>query len=460
MLSRPVCSNLGSLPHFAASFGLTCALFLATNSLALFAQSTSVPTSSAAANTLSWHFRYDLFQMLFEQNGLRPIQDFDAAFKAPDKTVVVLLGDLRNQQRLPLEKFLADGGALLLASDMPFGFAQGTIRRGPVEGLLPEDIYQGHNDCLRIKDINATHELSSGVKQLITNRSGWITEQAKLRANDWRVMARLPSTTFHRENRSKPLVCSLVSKQLIVVADHSLFTNGMMWHGDNALFAINVSRSLCRSGRNQVLFAVDGQAANSFLMGPLANELPLPTPPPDIEPDLDLEQMLQVANQMVTAVEDSDAINKLLANRPRSLPEPYYQRALLFALAGMLIALSLVKLGGKASKPTRAAVAAHYHVPNRPSSNRRSGATRVVSPVDRGEAAQKLAQHFCREATSSDVAEVWIRELKSASQSSTPLALVLSLALQSKPPHFSEAMLLDFAQQVAELKMQPNFPST
>lgn len=447
----------GSLPHFATSFGLTCALFLTLNSMALFAQSTSVPTSSATANTLSWHFRYDLFQMLFEQTGLRPIQDFEAAFKAPDKSVVVLLGDLRNQQRLPLEKFLADGGALLLASDMPFGFAQGAIRRGPVEGLLPEDIYQSHNDCLRIKNIDTTHELASGVKQLITNRSGWILEHSELNANDWRVMARLPARTFHRENRNRPIVCSMVSKQLIVVADHSLFTNGMMWHGDNALFAINVSRSLCRSGRNQVLFAVDGQAANSYLMGPLASELPLPTPPPDIEPDLDLDQMVHVANQMVTAVEDSDAFNKLLANRPRSLSEPYYQRALLFALAGMLLALSLAKLGGKASKPTRAAIAAHYHGPPSQSANPLSGATRVVSPVERGEAAQKLAQHFCREATSSDVAEVWIRELKDASQSSEPLALVLSLAVQSKPPHFSDAMLLDFAQQVAELKMQRNY---
>lgn len=474
-----------------------------------FAPSASFPSANQRDDAQSWHFRYDLFQMLFEQNGLRPIQDFESAFNSPNKTVIVLLGTLRDQRPPVLEKFLNEGGALLLASDMSFGFAQGNIRRGPVLAMRPDDIYQGHPDCLRIRDINPSHELADGVKQLITNRSGWIIEQPELDTSDWRVMASLPSTTFQRDSQSRPIVSSMISKRLIVVADHSLFTNGMMWHGDNALFAINVSRSLCRGGRNQVLFAVDGLAANSYLMGPLANELPLPMPPPEIEPELDLDQMLQVANQVVTEVEDSDAFNKLLANRPRSLPDPYYRRALLFVLSGMLIALSLYKLGGKMSKPTPPAVAVYGNVPpgknrsigakaisvvssalsraaqghvggrgeggqqvggrqvggrqvggRRGASSHVGGATSVVSPIERGEVAQRLAQHFCREVTASDDPQAWLRELTGRSQTSEQLAHVLSLAVQNKPPHLSESMLLDIAKQVAEIKLQHKHQST
>ncbi len=447
---------LQSLLFPAAPLGLAVACQLVCLVPPLLAQSQALPdssqsTASSIARSTTWHFRYDLFQMLFEQSGLRPIKDFDAALESPTRTVIVLLGQLDALPHAKLSQFIDDGGGLLLASDRSFAFGNVfSIASGPALARNLKDRYQEHMDCIRVSQVDRSHELTVGVGQLITNRSGWIIER---QSTDLLALARLPVETLPSARHQRTFVGAMTSKRLVAVADHSIFTNGMMWHGDNALFAVNVCRLLCRGERDQILFLADGLPTSSYLMGPLANELPLPTPPAKLEPDLNLDQMLQVANQMVVAVEDSDAFNQILANRPRGMSNPIYRRLLLFALSGLLIFVAVVKLAGRTSKPT-----GQTSVELRHRLTRNSGSPQpkphFASPAHRGEAAQQLARCFCRDATSSDAAEVWGRELSKTNEPSETLARVLALAMQPKPPHFSEAMLLEFARDLAQLKLQ------
>lgn len=406
--------------------------------------------SQKSPATAEWHFRFDLFQMLFEQKGLRPITDNAAAFRSPERTVVVSLGKFHFVKESMIEQFLHDDGALLLATDRLLVLGKEfSIQAGPVYAGLSRESYQGHSDCLRISDIDPTHALSPGIRQLITNRSGWIGTLVS--PNDWRIMARLPGHTTPNGSGQKPIIATRANERLVVAADHSLFTNGMIWHGDNALLAVNVSNLLCSEGRDQVLFLVDGVAASSYLLGPLAKELPLPEPPADIEPDVDLEQMLQVANKVVAAVEDSNTFNKLLAGRPRGMPEPIYHRWLLFLLSMLLIGLTVYRLASKTSKSSQPA---GLFKPRSAAAKQPSTARQFASPVKRGEAAQKLAQHFCRQVTASELPEVWERDLNADDKSSERLSRVVALARLAKPPHLSEANLLGYAQDISQLTVE------
>lgn len=424
---------------------------------------TVVAATPLYAQPADWHFRFDLFQMLFEQNGLRPIQDQEAAFAEPARTVIVAIGDTRLfRDTNRMQQFLNSGGAVLLASDRKISFGRFfDVFDGPVLSNRDADIYQGHRDCIRVRDIDQSHPLSKGVDELVLNRSGWILESLALNPDAWHAIAKLPATTSQLSNRGKTVVGTMTSQDFIVVADHSLFTNGMMWHGDNAVFAINVGSALCKGGRDQVLFLVDDAASPSYLLGPLANELPLPMPQPDIEPNLDVQEMFDVANKVVAAVEDSDSFNELLVGRPRRMAGPYYRRALLFALSGALIAYAAYRLGSKYSKPAPLAQSQTPRKSRKPSGKRLATRSDNLTSVQRGQAAQKLAQHFCQEITSSDTKAVWARELSGQGtlrneairgETSESLSRVLSVALLEKPPHYTDGMLLLLANEIVELR--------
>ncbi len=426
------------------------------------AMAQSAGTSAQTGDYGDWHFRFDLFQMLFEQNGLRPIRDWKAALASPEETVIVSLGDAPLRSRsTELNQYLSRGGAMLVATDKSHSLsAELSIAAGPVLTYSNSDEYQGHRDCIRITDLDRAHPLASGVKELIANRTGWIRQRRSAR-RAWRAIAHLPQTT-QQQNRGRPIVVLLDRAQtsgscLIVAADHSLFTNGMMWHGDNAIFAINVSNYLCRQQRTQVLFLVDGDALNSYLVGPLADQLPIPPLDTEKTPELEVEQMLKVANSVVKHVEDSNVINKLVASQPRDMRESIYRRLLLNALAAGLVIIAISKLAGRTRGPT---------LPVARQTQRPASSERVKwqedSPERRGQAARELSRNFCRELTRSPEPARWKQMLSPEAVAARGvdlpddvrgnLSLVLSLAEREQSPHLTRSRLLEIGRAIAELK--------
>jgi hypothetical protein len=76
---------------------------------------------------------------------------------------------------------------------------------------------------------------------------------------------------------------------LILAADQSLFSDGMLWHGDNAILAIQTSDLLCRGKRQWLTVIENHQILPSYRSSPpepppAQAQTPPPQLPQDIEP--------------------------------------------------------------------------------------------------------------------------------------------------------------------------------
>jgi hypothetical protein len=145
----------------------------------------------------SWHFRYDLFQMLLEERGLRVLPGLDAALARPRESVIVIAGNSPRQfvsrDWEQLDDFVQLGGALLFATDASFdGVGFGRCSAGPVTSPNPADQYQGFADCLQIRLTDAAQETLTAVSRIVTNRSGWFVPDS-LSLLKWDVLVSLPS---------------------------------------------------------------------------------------------------------------------------------------------------------------------------------------------------------------------------------------------------------------------------
>ncbi|MFN9974952.1 MAG: hypothetical protein ACK58T_34180, partial [Phycisphaerae bacterium] len=82
-----------------------------------------IPSGSAPGTSetdTKWHFQFDLFQMLMVQQGVLPAESLESVLRRPEKSVVVMIGDLTEISRdswLSMLRFAAQGGNVLLASD-------------------------------------------------------------------------------------------------------------------------------------------------------------------------------------------------------------------------------------------------------------------------------------------------------------------------------------------------------
>ena len=284
----------------------------------------------------SWHFGYDLFQLLFEQNQLRVLAHVEQAFLEPEDSVVVVLGDATALDWGEVQRFVRAGGAILVASDWSFraqGF--GSFRSSPVVySFNMADQYAGFRDCLKIPPTPRAAEEMKGVQHLVTNRSGWFQPDVSGWLK-WKVAASFPlAGCAPAEARRQALIAIGRAGEpgvAIVSADASLFTNGMLWHGDNAVAAIRISELLCGESRTSVAFQIGGRAQD-----PIGARF---TPPPPEElPQPGWADVMSLANAVANEVVDSNVLNEALRQQPRRMrPRKYYQTALrITAVAFML----------------------------------------------------------------------------------------------------------------------------
>jgi len=370
---------------------------------------------SATFLPADWQFRYHLFQLLLEQKGLTSISSFDEAFHHPaSDTVMVLVGDLQWIDRSnwsDIRSFLRNGGAVLVATDMtthaPDLFV---IRDGPIEVADERDAYQGFLDCPRIRDLDGSHDLSRNLDQLIGNRSGRIST-TWVRNGIWSNVAWLPQYVHDSSDGTKtPVIATMRVTgsrrgRLMVASDHSLFINGMLWHGNNAILALNTTDWLCSDGRRTLLFLSDGVVVRSGI--PLPSPPVPPMQPEDIPPfsledlaDTPPESIITFANTFITGLEDEDVFNQVLANHASDLPTPdYYQQLYLTVavIAGFWVIRQLLQRGRRFTSPARRPVVTE-------------ASTRVddlVNSNDLQQPLRELARDLFRQLTGSDDPQDW-----------------------------------------------------
>jgi len=439
---------------------------------------TSTADASAFQQTVAdraaderWHLGYEMFRMLLEEKGLTPEQSWDAALSSPAESVVVVCGDLLQIQTNDwrrARRFVAQGGALLVASEGRFEFpGVCTFYAGAATTGYSADRYQSFPDCLRIRRLKSDDELVKGVREIVVNRTGWLSTPVD-DSLDWQVIASMPATTLPKASRYEPLIlagrdAAPQTGLMILVADESLFTNGMLWHGDNAIFAIQASELLCRGARRQLLFVhngipLPGYRESSGMQPPEPKQTNPPMIPPDIElPEPDFQTKLQLANAVIDEVQESNLVNEVLRDRPRQMRPLAYLRTVLLvllALATLFVLWRLMqnRLDLPALPPRRFLQSVFGAMSAQQISNSEFGTAIVV-----------LARDFCIELTGSRTETDWIRCLVEQPTSQTQslsrtqrreLADILALALRGATIHLSRRRFQELGRAIKELRDQ------
>lgn len=425
---------------------------------------------------VAWQFRHELFQMLLEERGLTVEATLDAALAAPGESVVVILGKLNRIQVADPGKllpFVARGGTVLVASDRTGSMgATASFVSGPITSDNAATQYQSLPDCLRVSDLNRDHRLMNGVNEIIVNRTGWL---ALLPSGvmQWDIVATVPQTCSPRRSRGQPLIAvgqrnletSPNTGTMIVAADPSLFTNSMLWHGDNSILAIRVSELLCRGDKRRLAFFVEGQPQPSYRASPLLQENnapapqtapPPPLPPlPQTPPKLTREQLLRLANTVIKNVEESNILNEVVINHPRFPNARLYPLVILMGLAVIVATWLLTKLAHPAairplSPESREMQSAHEMAVDQLEESSRYGS-----------AAQTLARELCVELTGSRQPTDWQRTLSDSSEQPSTLTkpphrhdlvTVIELASRRSAPHISSRRLQQLGGIIRRLR--------
>ncbi len=319
----------------------------------------------------TWDFDFDLFQSLLELEGLQALDDesgpvpqerWNDIFASPSRSVMILTGNIKRVSNWSsFHTFLSDGGVILVASSDPsrvYGFFR--IDYGPAISHHRRNTWQGYTDCLQVSDIDSSAATMQHISTIVTNRSGWIAHLGRSPAFQWSVLANLPQNLRPRSSAGQPLVAIATSLhggsgRLIVMADDSPFSNGMLWHGDNLILLINVVHELTRDGRNAFMFLHNGEPIHSRVTEFLSREsarrsadsVSFPSEAPDRIPPVPLaglpaDVLLQIGNNVSTSIEDSDVLNKLFTDRPRYLAQRFYRRGILLAVSAIALAIFLV----------------------------------------------------------------------------------------------------------------------
>ena len=435
----------------------------------------------------TWDFDFDLFQSLLEFHGLQTLNDASGEisqqrqnrfFASPSKSVIVLTGRIgRILDWIQLHGFLSRGGVVLVASSEQSS-VDGYFRidYGPATARDDRNIWQSHRDCLQVTDVDSSSAIIQNISTIVTNRSGWISHLKNSTFLQWSVLARLPRNLRRHSSSDRPVIAIATSRdggsgRLILMADDSPLSNGMLWHGDNRILLTNVVHELTKDGRNALMFLHNGEANSSRVTELLAREMarragdPSSLPaeiPADLSPiplsELPADVLLEIGNSVAMSVEDSDALNRLLTDRPRNLAERFYRRGILLVVCGIALVIFLLRshFGRNVTLPWR-----RLHRRQEPVDTPSS-----LPDIDYNRAAQTLSRDICRRVTKSEEPADWQVQLQPHGvawrtlygQSPAPqvtadlIAEVLSWSSDSKRDTLSCAEFERFGESIYQLK--------
>ncbi len=425
----------------------------------------------------NWYLGYNGFRMLIEERGLTASTNLAQTLETPPQSVVVMFGDLSlisREEWLQSRRSVAQGGSLLVASEQSFVLpGVTTFSKGPVSTRNVADQYQGFADCLVLSELNATHPLSTGLRELIINKSGWLLPSQDEFLN-WQVIAALPDDCQPVAARNMPVLLAGLDAMdgpgvMLLAADQSLFSDGMLWHGDNSILAIQASDLLCRGDRKWLTvyengMTLPGYRDNKAATPPPVRNSPPPvpsspppmTPPPEVDPpEPDMATMLKIANKVIDEVQESNILNETLKNRPRNVRPVAWLRTMLLILLVLLTFIVLWKL-----------VQNRWHLlPNRHTRFLQSmygvHSSRQVESSEFGAAVEVLARDLCRELTGSPVETVWQKILsdeKSPAVATLPrklrkkLAELVSIATRGCRIHISRRQFQALGKAIQDLR--------
>jgi hypothetical protein len=268
-----------------------------------------------------------LFRHILDEKGLIPDADL---WQHRGEKLLILFGQtnlppperrFESHRLFLLSNFVQEGGAVLIATDRDAG-GEGTTFGAVIHGS-PLTVRQGSRASYRAEDcifLTATgngprlfQNLTVGTRHLsrvATNRPGYLTLPPPEFGGDMKIVARLPDDTLMAGRPAPSLAFAAAGEwdkgRILVVADHSLFINGMLAQTDNENyeFAENCIDWLTDNGRrNRVIFYDEGARQRDF-------RLPELTPPP-IE-SFNMDRLIQATDEAVVGMEKEGTLNDLI----------------------------------------------------------------------------------------------------------------------------------------------------
>ena len=329
----------------AASVGVLLSAFVP----ALCAQSGNpkLPTDA------EWNRRHELLQILLQQNGLRASTDIQETLTNPQGSAIVVLGraELVAQEIALFQKFIQQGGRVLIAVNSMRIPSLGTIDPGPAHAERSADEFEHFSDCIILRTLSSQSPLTQNLNSIVTNVTGWIPSSSN--NYRWEAILNLPNRTLPLDSRAKP-VCLLgtlpeqdptdpTAGGVILLADPSIISNGMLWYHDNGHFSARLANWLASGHRSNYTLINNGISSEDYpieaLMSPeekaaMEKAASQPPPPkPSDAPTPPMDTLLALANSAIQEMADPARINRQLQNQPRQFRPTQYARSIFAALA-------------------------------------------------------------------------------------------------------------------------------
>jgi hypothetical protein len=310
-----------------------------------------------------------------------------------------------------------------------------------------------------------------GVNEIVSNRTAWLVFPTNTTSSNlfrWKTIASLPENCNPSTSSGQSVIAigSIdVEKSGVIalVADTSILSNGMLWHGDNATFAIRISELLAEGKRSSLSFIVDGrvmghykerlQPAEPRAASDDREERDSPTIPQI--PETDLETKLRMANHVLKSVADSNILNEALANQPR----PMNARLYTFVVLGILASLGALWCLFYLLRRVPSFLARQPAIPHLSAFQMDAGTLNRNSQF--GPAAFILAREFCKECSGSSGERDWMNKATGFQFSKAvpndkafreKLEYVRSFEISNLVPRVSEKEFLKLGRTIQELR--------
>lgn len=423
-----------SIPSFLSALLLQASLQLTLAGVVCSCCGVATACQPPADADESWYTGYQGLRVLLEEQGLSAPEDLEQVLRNPSQSAVLLLGSLQNVSRedwLRLRRFVAQGGAALVAFEEP-SFVRipgvSTWFPGPITSADPVLQYSAFSDVLQLP-VETAHPLVQSVPSIVVNRSGWFTEPEDSSLS-WTVLVRCPPQMQPAGSANAGVLAIGTDPAnsgglLILAADKSLYSDGMIWHGSNSILAINTVMRLS-AGRSQYAVVESGQLSSAnpgqlpqdglppsmppaqqfpdlLRNAPPPTIQPPPTPPSLTPPPADLRTILRTANALLDKLQQSNLLNRTLRDRPRSVRPGSWLRTMLLLVcitAGLWVLLLLFRRRLPPLPEWKARLMRSVY------------GVQAAGQIDQqefGAAAEVLCRRFCLEVTGSALETDWLR---------------------------------------------------
>lgn len=307
--------------------------------LVLLASIAGLPPQTAAGQqpikSDDWPFGHEGLNLLIQETGIQ-ICNFGKWNRLPSEEKFMMILDhpgwapsLRNVPTLITSDSRSAAGLVF----------RSISRRAMVDAANRQDYFES-TDCPIVRP-NSDHPVFAGVDRIICNRPGYLARtSSNITANDTQTFPLLD-----RRGNARRFSVIDDQKKLIAVADRNLFTNQMLFKGDNLLLAENILTWLSDDFRRKnVLLVIQGRVVSPIDESDLEIQTPVPTREEVLAAlkNLPADKMLEFANSVAAVSEDEQLLNDMAHKLTDGLRPKALNRILLLALFATCCLFGLV----------------------------------------------------------------------------------------------------------------------